>query len=158
MHSIYAIVGVPSLSHVQLFVTPWTAARQALLCVTSQSVLQFMSTELVMLSNYLILCCLLSYGLHSFPVSVFSNELALCIRWPKWWSFTSSINPSNEYSGLISFRIHWFNLLAVQGTLLQHHNLQTSVLWCSAFFMFQLSHLYMTTKKTIALTIWAFCW
>ena len=92
-------------------------------------------------------------------IRVFSNELALCIRWPKYWSFSFSISPYNEYSGLISFRMDWLDLLAVQGTLkslLQHHNSKASILWCSAFFMAQLSHAYMTTGKTIALTRWTF--
>ena len=118
---------------------------------------QIMSVELVMLSHQLILCCPLLLLPSIFPsIRVFSNELALCIRWPKYWSF--SISPSNEYSGLISFRMDWFDL-AVSGTLkslLQHHNLKASILWHSAFFMIQLSHPYMTTEKTITLTIWIF--
>ena len=119
-----------------------------------------MSTELVMPSNHLILCHLLLLLPSIFPtIRVFSNELALCIRWPEYWSFSFSISPSNEYSGLISFRIDWLDLLAVQGTLkslLQHHRSKASILQCSAFFMVQLSHLYMTTGKTIALTIQTF--
>ena len=115
-----------------------------------------MSIELVMPSNHLILCCPLLLLPSIFPsIRVFSNELALRIRWPECCSFSFSISPSNEYSGLISFRIHWFDLLAVQGTLKtlpQHHNSKTMVLWCSAFLMVQLSHPYMTTGKTIALT------
>ena len=111
-------------------------------------------------SNHLILCRPLLLLPSIFPTSkVFSNESALHIRWPKYWSFSFSISPSNEYSGLISFRIDWFDLLAVQGTLkslLQHHSSKASILWCSAFFMVQLSHLYITTGKTIALTIWTF--
>ena len=124
----------------------------------SQSFLRFMSTESVMLYNHLLLCCSLLLLPSVFPsIIVFSNESALHIRWPKYWSF--SISPSNEYSGLISFRIGWFDLLAVQGTLqslLQHHSSKASILWCLAFFMVQLSHPYMTTGKTIALTRWTF--
>ena len=119
-----------------------------------------MSIESVMPSNHLILCrpllCLPSIFLN---VRVFSNELALCIRWPKYWSFSFNISPSNEYSGLISFRIDWFDVLSVQGTiksLLQHHTSKASILLCSAFFIVQLSHPYMTTRKTIALTRWTF--
>ena len=115
-----------------------------------------MSIQLVMPSNHLILCCPLLLLPPIFPsIRVFSNELALCIRWPKYWSFSFSISPSNEYSGLISFRTNWFDLLAVQGSLkslLQHHNSKASILQCSAFFMVQLSHPYMTTGKTMALT------
>ena len=122
----------------------------------SRSLLKFMSIESVIPSNHLILCC----PLILFPsIRVFSNELALSIRWPKYWSFSCSISPSNEYSGLISFRIDWLDFLAVQGTLknlLQHHNLKASVLQSSTFFMNQFSHLYMTTGKTIALIIWTF--
>ena len=117
-----------------------------------------MSIESAMLSNHLILCHPLLLMPSIFPsIRVFSNELALCIRWPKYWSF--SISPSNEYSGLISFRTDWFDLLAVQGTrksLLQHPNLKASILQCSAFFMVQLSYLYMTIGKAMALTIWTF--
>jgi len=138
-------------------VTPWTAARQASLSITnSQSLLKLMSIELVMLSNHLILCLPLLLSSSIFPsIRVFSNESVLRIRWPKYWSFSFSICPSNEYSGLISFRIDWFDLLAVQRTLkslLQHHSSKASILWCSAFFIVQLSHPYMTTGKTIALT------
>ena len=111
-------------------------------------------------SNHLLLCCPLLLLPSMFPyIRVFSNESALCIRRPKYWSFGVSISPSNEYSGLISFRVDWFDLLAVQGTLmslLQHHSLKVSILRCSAFFMVQLSHLYMTSGKTIALTTWTF--
>ena len=119
------------------------------------------SIESVMPSNHLILCHPLLLLPSVFPsIRVFSNELALCIWWPKYWSFSFSISPSNEYSGLISFKIDWFDLLAVQGTLknvLQHHNSKASILWLSAFFMVQLSHAYMTTGKTIkALTRWTF--
>ena len=134
---------VQSLSHVQLFVTPWTIAHQAPLSSTvSWSLLKFMSVELVMLSYHLILCSLLLLLPSIFPsIRVFTNESTPPIR----WSFSFSISPSNEYSGLISFRIGWFDLLAVHGTLkslLQHHNSKTSVLWCSAFIMVQFSHLY----------------
>ena len=124
---------VQSLSRVQLFVTPWTAARQASLSITnSQSSLKLMAIKLVMPSNHLILCHPLLLPPSIFPsIRVFSNELVLCIRWPKFWSFSFSIYPSNEYSGLISFRIDWVDLLAVQGTLkslLQHHSLKASIL------------------------------
>ena len=113
-----------------------------------------MSIELVMPSNHLILRCPLLFLPSVFPsISVFSNEPVLHIRWPKYWSFSFSINPSNEYSRLISFRIDWFDLLAVQGSLLQHNSSKASILQCSAFFTVQLSHLYMTTGKTTALTI-----
>ena len=119
-----------------------------------------MSIESVILSNHLILCSPLFYLLSTFPIiRVFSNELALCIRGLKYWGFSFSISPSNQYSGLISFRIDWFDLLAVQGTLkslLQHYSLKPLILWHLAFFMVQLSHLYMTTGKTIALTIQTF--
>ena len=141
-------------SYVWLFATPWTVAHQASLSFTiSWSLLILMSIKTVMPSNHLILCSPLLL-LHSiFPsIRVFSSESALCIRWPEFWSFSFSISPSNEYSGLISFRIDWFVLLAAQGTLkshLQHHSLKASILQCSAFFMVQLSHLYMTTRKTM---------
>ena len=139
-----------SLSHVRLFVTPWTAACQAFLSITnSQSLLKLMSIELVIPSSHLILYCPLLLLSSIFPsIRVFCNELPLCIRWPKQWSF--SISPSNEYSGLISFRIDWLGLLAVQGTLkslLQHRSSKASILQCSAFFVVQLSHPYMTTGK-----------
>ena len=139
------VVAVESLSHVQLFVTPWTARCQTSLPFTIfQSLLEFMSIELVMPSNHLILCHLLLLLPSIFPcIRVFFNESVLHIRWPKYWSFNFSISPSNEYSGLISFRIDWFDLLAVQGTfksLLQHHSSKASILWCSAFFMVQLSY------------------
>ena len=121
-----------------------------------------MSIELVMLSNHLILCHPLLLLPSVFPrIKVFSSESSLCIRWPKCWSFSFSISPSNEYSGLVSFRMDWFDLLAVQGTLkslFQHHNWKASVLCHSAFFMVQLSHLYVTTGKTIALTYMDLCW
>ena len=158
--SIFSIV-VQSLSCVQLFVTPWTAAYQASLpFTTSQSLHKLMSIESVMLSNHLILCHPLPLLPSVFPcIRVFSNESGLCIRWPKYWSFSFSISPSNECSELISFRIDWFDLLAVQGTLtslLQYHSWKASILWCSAFFMVQLSHLYMTTGKTVTLTVQTF--
>ena len=146
-----------SLSPVQLFVTPCTTACQASLSITtSRSLLRLMSIESVMPSNHLILC----HPLHLLPsifpsIRVFSNESALLIRWPKYWSFRFSISPSNEYSGLISLRVDWLDLLVVQGTvknLLQHCSSKASILWCSAFFIVQLSHPYMTTGKTIALT------
>ena len=125
----------------------------------SQSLLKLMSIESMMPFNHLILCYPLLLMPSTFPsIRVFSNESALCIRWPTYWSFSFSNSPSNEYSGLISFRIDWFDL-AVQGTfksLFQHHSLKASVLWHSAFFMVQLSHPYMTTGKTIALTMWTF--
>jgi len=145
---------VQSLSHVHLFVTPWTAAHQASLSITnSQSLLKCMSIELVMSSNHLILChppLLLPSLLPS--IRIFS---VLRIRWPKYWSFSFNISLSNEYSGLISFRMDWLVLLTAQGTLkslLQHHSLKASILQCSAFFIVQLSHPYMTTGKPIALT------
>ena len=154
------IVFVKSLSHVQLFTTSLTVACQAPLSSTvSQNLLRFVSVESMILSNHLSLCHLLLLLPSIFPsIRVFSNKSALCIRWPKYWSFSFSISPSSEYSGLISFMIDWFDLLAIQGTLksLIHHNLKASVLQHSAFFMVQLSHPYMTTGKTIALTIWTF--
>ena len=144
-------------SGVQHFVTPWTAAHQASLSITnSQSLLKLMSIPSVMPPNHLILCHPLFLLPSIFPsIRVFSNESVLCIRWPKCWSFHFSISPSNEYSGLISFRIDWLDLLAVQGTLkslLQYHGSKASILWHSAFFIVQLSHPYMTAGKTIALT------
>ena len=135
-------------------VTPWTAAHQASLSITnSWSLFKLMSIALVMPSNHLILCHPLLLLPSIFPnIRVFSNESVLRIRSPKYWSFNFSISPSNEYSGLISFRMYWLNLLAVQGTLkilLQHHSSKASILWCSAFFMVQLSYLHMITGKTI---------
>ena len=134
---------VQSLSHVRLFVTPWTAARQASLSITnSQSLLKLMSIESAMPFNHLILCRPLLLPSILPSIRVFSNESVLCIRWPKYWSFSLSISPSNEYSGLISFRIGWLDLLAVQGTLrslLQYYSLKSSILWHSTFFMVQLS-------------------
>ena len=131
---------VQSLSHVQLFVTPWTAARQASLSITnSQSLLKLMSIESVMTYNYLSLCCPLLLLPSIFPsIRVFSNESALNIRWPKYWSSSFNISSSNEYSGLISFRVDWLELLAVQGTLkslLQYNSSKASTVWCSAFFI-----------------------
>ena len=139
--------------------TPWTAARQASLSITnSWSLLKLKSIESVMPSNYLILCCPLLLLPSIFPsIRVFANESVLRIQWPKYWSFSFNISPSNEYSGLISFRMDWLDLLAVQGaikSLLQHHSSKASILQCSAFFIVQLSHPYMTTGKTIALTRW----
>ena len=148
-----------SCSVVSASAVSWTAACQASLSIitNSRSLLKLMSIESVMPSNHLVLCHPLLLLPSIFPSSrVFSNESVLCIRWPKYWSFSFSISPSNEYSGLISFRIDWLDLLAVQGTLkslLQHHNSKASVLQHSAFFIVQLSHPYMTTGKTIALTI-----
>ena len=151
MCQVGTVVVVQSLNHAQLFVTPRTAARQASLSFTiSLSLLQLMSISSVMPSNHLILCCPLLLPSIFPSIRVFYNELAFHIKWPKYWSF--SISPSNEYFGLISFRIDWFDLLAVPEilkSLLQHHNLKAL-----AFFMVQLSHPYMTTEKTIALTIW----
>ena len=135
----------------------YAPCQAALSFSISRSLLKLMSIESVMLSNHLILCCPLLLPSIFPSIRVFSNESTLHIRWPKYWSF--SISPSNEYSGLISFRMDWFDLLAVSGTLkslLQHHNLKASILWHSAFFMVQLSHPYMTTGKTIGLTIWTF--
>ena len=146
---------VQSLRHVRLFATPWTAARPASLSITNpRSLLKLMSIESVMPSNYLVL----SHPLLLLPsvfrsIRVFSNESVLCIMWPKYWSF--SISPSHEHPGLISFRMDWLDLLAVQGTLksfLQYHNSKASTLWCSAFFIVQVTHPYMASGKTIALT------
>ena len=152
---------VQSFSRVRLFATPWTAPRQAFLSITnSQSLLKLMSIVSVMPSNHLILCRTLFLPPSIFPsIRVFSNASALHIRWPKYWSFSFNISPSNEYSGLISFKMDWLDLLAVQGTLkslLQHHSSKASVLQPSAFFLVQLSCPYMTTGKTIALTRWTF--
>ena len=149
---------VQSLCSVWLFATPWITACQASLSLTiSLSLLKLMSIESVMLSSHLILCHSLLLLLSIFTnIRVFSNEWALHIRWPKYWSFSFSISLSNEYSGLISFRIDWFDLLAVHRTLkslLQHHSSKASILWQSGLFMVQLSHPYMSTGKTIALTL-----
>ena len=143
---------VQSLSRVQLFATSWTAARQASLSITNScSLPKLMSIESVMPSDHLIVCCLLLLPALIFPsIWVFSNESALHSRWPKYWSFSFNISLSNEHSGLISFRTDWLDLLAVQGTrksLLQHHSSKASILRCSAFFIVQLSHPYMTPEK-----------
>ena len=153
----HQLSSIQSLSCVQLFVTPWTTACQASLSITnSQSLPTLMSIELVMPSNHLILYHPLLLLPSIFPsIRVFSNESALSMRWPKDWSFSFNISPSNEHQGLISFRMDWLDLLAVQGTLkslLQHHSSNAAILQCSAFFIVQLSHPYMTTGKTIALT------
>ena len=157
----YLVVIIQSLSRVRLFATPWTSACQASLSfIISWNFLKLMSIESVMSSNHLILCRALLLLPSIFPsIRVFSNDLALHIRWPKYWSFSFSINPSNEYSGLISFRIYLFDLLVVQGTLkslFQHHSSKASTLLPLAFFMVHLSHPYMTIGKTIALTIQIF--
>ena len=141
--------------------TPWTEVRRASLStVHSQSLPKLMSIKLVMSYNHLILCYPLILLPSIFPsIRVFSNESVLCIRWPKYWSFSFSISPSSEYSGLIYFRMDWLDLLSVQGTLkslLQHHSSKPSILQRSAFFIVQLLHPYMTTGKTIALTRWTF--
>ena len=161
MHSLQ-FNSVQSLSCARVFVTPWTAARQASLSITNfWSLLKLMSVQLVMPSNHLILCHTLLLLPSIFPsIRVFSNESALCIRWPKYWSFSFKFSPSNEHPGLISFKIDWLDLLAVQGTLkslLQHHSSKASFFLCSAFFLFffsfffivQLSHPYMTTGKSL---------
>ena len=155
------VVVSQSLNHVLLFSTPWTAAHQASRSFTiSQSLLKLMSIELVILLNHLILFHPLLLPPSIIPsIRVSSNEAVLRIRWPKYWSFSFSISPSNEYSGLISFRMDWLDPLAVQRTLkslLQHHSSKASILRRSAFFIVQLSHPYMTTGKTIALTRWTF--
>ena len=143
------------------FATPWTAAHQASLSFTiSWSLHKLIPIESVMPSNHFILCCSLLLLSSIFPsIRVFSSESVLRIRWPKYWSFSFSISPSSEYSRLISFRIDWWDLLAVQGTLkslLQNHNSKASILWCLAFFIVQLSHPYVNTGKSIALTTWTF--
>ena len=148
---------VQSLSPVQLFETAWTAAHQASLSITnSRSLLKLIPIESMMPSNHLILCCPLLLPPSIFPSTmVFSSESVLCIRWPKYWSFSFNISPSNEHTGLISFRMDWLDLLVGQGTLeslLQHHSSKASIFRCSAFFIVQLSRPYMTTGKTIALT------
>ena len=161
MAPITQFTSVQLFIHVKLFVTPWTVARQASMSITgSRNLLKLISIESVMLSNHLILCHPLLLLPSIFPIiRVFSNESALLIRWPKYWSFSFNISPSNEHSGLISFRMDWMDLLSVQGTLkslLQHHSLKASILLQSAFFIVQLSHPYMTTGKTIALSRWTF--
>ena len=152
------VLVVQSLSHVKLLATVRTAACEFSLSLTiSQSLLKHMSIELVRPFNHFILYYPLFLPSVFPSITVFSNELTLCIIWPKYWSF--SFSPSNECSGLISFKIGWFDLLAIQGTLrclLQHHSSKASILWRSAFFMVQLSQPYVTTGKTIALTIWTF--
>src|SRR5574341_885480 len=161
MYLAHQFSSVQSFSHVRLFATPWTAACQASLSITnSRSLLRLTSIESVVPSNRLILCRPLLLMPSIFPsIRIFSNESVLHIRWPKCWSFSFSISPSNEYSGLISFRMDWLDLLAVQGTLKslnQHNSSIASILQCSAFFIVQFSHPYMTTGKTIALTRWTF--
>ena len=156
-----SVQSVQSFSRVRLFVTLWTAARQASLCITnSWSLPKPMSIELVMPSNHLILCHPLLLLPSIFPsIRVFWNRSAFCIKWPKYWSFSFNISTSNEHPGLNSFSMDWLDLLAVQGTLkslFQHHSSKASILLCSAFFIVQLSHPYMTTGKTIALTRWIF--
>ena len=146
---------VQSLRRVWLFATPWIAARQAFLSITnSQSLFKLMSIELTMPSSHLIICRSLLLLPSILPsIRVFSNESTLRMRWPKYWSFSLSFSPSNEHPGLVSFRMDWLDLLAVQGTLkslLQHHSSKASILQCSAFFAIQLSHPYMTSGKTIA--------
>ena len=155
------VVAVQPFSHVRLFATPWTAACQASLSFTMfWSLLKLMSMELVMPPNHLVLYQPLLLLPSIFPsIRVFSNESALCIRWPTYWSFSFSSSPSNEYSGLISFRTDWFDLLAIQGilkSLLQHHSSKESILWYSAFLMVQFSYPYMTIGKTRVLTRWTF--
>ena len=157
IYLIHILSSVQSLSCIRVFVIPLTTACQASLSLTnSRSLLKLLSIESVMPSNHLILYCPLLLLPSIFPsIRVFSNESVLHIWWPKYWSFSFSINPSNEHPGLISFRMDWLDLLAVQGTLkslFQHHSSKTSILQCSAFFLVQLSHPYMTTGKTIALT------
>ena len=157
LKSLHWFSSVQLLSQFWLFATPWTAAHQASLSITkSRSPPKLMSIESVMPSNHLILCHPLLFLPSIFPsIRVFSNESALHIKWPKYWSFSFSISPSNEHRGLISFRMGWLDLLAVQGTLkslLQHHSSKASILQCSAFFIVQILHPYMTTGKTIALT------
>ena len=157
----YVMCSVQSLSRVRFFGAPWTAARQDSLSITnSHSSLKLMSIKSVMPSSHFILCCPLLL-LPPIPPSirVFSNESTLHMRWPKYWSFSFRISPPNEHPGLISFRMDWLDILAVQGTLtslLQHHSSKASILWHSAFFTVQLSHPYMTTGKTIALTRWTY--
>ena len=162
-HAIYILGTKLLFSHsvISSFLRPCGLQHARLpLSIVSWSLLKLMSIELVMLSKHFILCHPLLLLLSIFlSIRVFSNELALHIRWPEYWNFSFIVSPSNEYSGLISYRIDWFGLLAVQGTLkslLQHHSLKASVLQCSAFFMIQLSHPYMTTGKIIALTRWTF--
>ena len=157
----YKISSVQSLSRVQIFATPWTVAHQASLSFTnSQSLLKLMSISSLIPCNHLILCRPLLFPPSIFPsIRFFFNETALRIRWPKYWSFSFSISASDEYSGLISFRMDWLDILSVQRTLkslLQHHSSRVTVFWHSTFFIVQLSHPYMTTGKTIAVTRWTF--
>ena len=156
---LWAISSVELFSYVQLSATPWTATCQASL-TNSQSLLELMSIESVVLSNHFILCHPLLLPPSIFPsIRIFSNKSALRIRWPTYWSFSFNISPSNEHPGLISFRMDCLDVLAVQGTLkslLQYHSSKASIFQCSAFFIVQLSHPYMTTGKTIALTTWTF--
>ena len=161
LSSLLIFSSVQSLSCVWLFATPWIAARQASLSITnSHGLFKLMSIESVMPSNHIILCCPLLLPPSILPsIRVLSNESVLRIRWTKYESFSYSISPSSEYSRLLSFRMGWLDLLAVQGTLkslLQHHSSKASILLCLAFFIVQLSRLYMTTGKTIALTRWTF--
>ena len=161
MHMYVSVSSVQSLSHVQLFATSWTAPCQASLSInSSRSLSKLMSIESMMPSNHLILYRPLLLLLPIPPsIRVFSNESALRIRWPKYWSFSFSISPSNEHPGLIFFRMDWLDLLAVQGilkSLLQHHSSKASIFQCSAFFIVQFSHPFMTTGKTTALTRWTF--
>ena len=154
----FVVVQAPSC--VRLFETPWIAARQASLSITNyRSLLKLIFIESVMPSSHLILCHPLFLPPSIFPsIKVFSNKSVFHIRWPKYWSFSFNISPSNEYSGLISFRTDWLDLLESKGlsSLFQHHSSKASILLCSAFFIVQLSHPYMTTGKTIALTRWTF--
>ena len=151
------VSSIQSLNSVWLFATPWTACQASLSIINSRSLLKLMSIELMMPSNHLILCCPLLFLPSIFPnIRVFSNESVVRIRWPKYWNFIFSISPSNEYSGLISSRIDWFHLLAVQETLknvFQHHSSKAWILWCLALVMVQLSHPHVISGKTIALTI-----
>ena len=161
LHTHTHCVVIQSLSCVQIFASPWSVTRKASLSFTIfWSLFKLMSIESMMPSNRLILCHPLLLPPSIFPsIRVLSNESVLCIRWLKYWSFSFSISPSSEYSGLISFRMDWLDLLAVQGTLkslLQQHSSKASILWHSAFFIVQLSHPYITTGKTIALTRWTF--
>ena len=154
-------ISVQSLPVMSDSATPWTAGRQASLSITnSWSLLKLTSIKLVRPSRHLILCHPFLLLPSIFPsIMVFSNESVLHTMWPKYWRFSFSISPSNEYSGVISFKNDWLDLLVVQGTLkslLQHNSSKASILWCSAFFMVQLSHPFMTTGKTIALTRWIF--
>ena len=161
MNNFPASLGTYCCSVAKLCLTLWPAAHQTSLSFTiSQSVLKLRSVELVIPSNHLILCCPLLFLASIIPsIRVFSNESALCIRWPQYWSFCFSISLFSEYSGLISFRIDWFDLLVVQGALknlFQHHSSKESIFWCLASFMYQISHLYMTIGKIIPLTRWTF--